>query len=326
MSQDVEESRLSLSTDKFRHTKTGVVVNGEFTEEEWLTQLRKISYIDGAIQWWIGDLAVAGEVRNGIRSELYDRIEEETGFKRNTLKNCKSVSASVDLSLRRDRLSFGHHKEVWALPPEQQDQWLDRAEQESMSVAQLRRAIKAEKYEDVALPDGKYRIIYADPPWQYGGEQHGSGAAQDTVLETHYGTMTIDQICQMDVSGMAADDSVLFLWATVPLLREGLRVMEAWGFDYKTHFVWDKVLHNVGHYNSVRHELLLVGGRGRSVPDVAELADSVYSEERTEHSRKPEWFRQWIDSHYTGGARIELFRRGVAPAGWTVSGNEVINV
>lgn len=239
---------------------------------------------------------------------------------------------------RLNELSWTHHFQAASLPEAEQIEWLhwclydedDNLREKPMSVSKLRRAIKAAKYEEPILPEGVYRIIYADPPWEYGGDQHGttqgttahSSGAQDTVLETHYVPMPIDKICGMDVRSIAADDAVLFLWATVPLLIDGLRVMDAWGFAYKGHFVWDKVKHNVGHYNSVRHELLLIGGRGSSTPDLPELVDSVYSEERTEHSRKPVYFRELIDRLYPAGPRVEVFARGGLPKNWDGMGNE----
>lgn len=116
---------------------------------------------------------------------------------------------------------------------------------------------------------------------------------------------------------------MLFLWTTSPLLPEGLRVAEAWGFKYKAAFVWDKVKHNMGHYNSVRHEFLLICTKGSCTPDVSKLFDSVQSIERTDkHSQKPEEFREIINTIYPHGSRIELFRRGDTPEGWKIWGNE----
>jgi N6-adenosine-specific RNA methylase IME4 len=102
-------------------------------------------------------------------------------------------------------------------------------------------------------------------------------------------------------------------------------VFTAWGFAYKASFVWDKVKHNMGHYNSVRHEFLLVCTRGSCTPDAAQLFDSVQSVERTAHSAKPEIFRTIIDTLYPIGRRLELFARGQAAAGWSIWGNEVRN-
>jgi len=133
--------------------------------------------------------------------------------------------------------------------------------------------------------------------------------------------MTVDELCGLPVAELADTDSVLFLWATSPKLPEALRIISAWGFRYKTSFVWDKVKHNFGYYNSVRHEFLLIAGKGKSTPDTKTLYDSVLSIERTEHSVKPEEFRTMIDALYTTGRRIELFARREVE-GWDTWGNE----
>ena len=123
------------------------------------------------------------------------------------------------------------------------------------------------------LPKGKYQVIYADPPWEYGQEQH-SKEKQETVLETHYSTMPTEEICNLPIGDLAADSSVLFLWTTSPKLFEAKQVIDAWGFDYKSSMVWDKVKHNVGYYVSVRHEFLLICTRGSCLPDNPKLYDS----------------------------------------------------
>lgn len=186
---------------------------------------------------------------------------------------------------------------------------------------ELRRAAAhVEKDDAPPLPTGKYRVIYADPPWTYG--EFGSTVDPSYGgTRWHYPSMTTDELCELPVPELAEADSVLFLWATSPKLPDAMRIVEAWGFDYKTSFVWDKVKHNFGYYNSVRHEFLLVAGRGRSTPDVKTLYDSVLSIERTEHSAKPEEFRNMIDALYPVGRRIELFARREAN-GWERWGNE----
>lgn len=142
------------------------------------------------------------------------------------------------------------------------------------------------------LPAGKYRVLYADPPWAYSDktlDKYGPA-------ERHYPTMSIEELCALPVAGLAADDAVLFHWSPAPMVMEANKVIEAWGFRYKAMFVWDKVKHNFGHYNSVRHELLLVATRGKCTPDTPKLFDSVVTVERSKtHSEKPEVFRQMID-------------------------------
>lgn len=169
-----------------------------------------------------------------------------------------------------------------------------------------------------AFPEGLYRVFYADPPWEYAGvnlDYYGPA-------ERHYATMALADICALPVEGIATPDSVLFLWATSPLLPSALGVMESWGFTYKASFVWNKVRHNFGHYNSVRHEFLLLGTRGSCPPDVPELANSVVTLERTKtHSEKPAEFREMVDRLYPHGPRVELFARAEAP-GWDRWGAE----
>lgn len=175
---------------------------------------------------------------------------------------------------------------------------------------------------DIFNTDKKYNIIYADPPWSYGDKQNSScrgGAIK------HYQTMKTSEICLLPIKNIIKENSVLFLWVTSPLLEECFEVIKSWGFKYKASFVWDKVLHNMGHYNSVRHEFLLICTKGSFTPQVKKLFNSVQRIERTKkHSQKPEEFRNIIDTLYPTGERIELFARQYAD-GWDRWGLEAPN-
>ncbi len=173
---------------------------------------------------------------------------------------------------------------------------------------------------EMLLNNGIYRIIYADPPWAYNDKLiKGYGAA-----EHHYSTMSIDEISKLPIKNMLEDNAVLFLWVTSPLLPESFKVINAWGFKYKTSFVWDKIKHNMGHYNSVRHEFLLIATKGSCLPDKHKLYDSVQSIQRSnKHSEKPIEFMDIIDDLYTYGKRIELFARKKNKENWDVWGNEI---
>lgn len=213
-------------------------------------------------------------------------------------------------------------------------EWLEKADGEGWSANELKRQVKASKraaLEAVQWPDGVYRVVYADPPWEYSS----SGLDQYGPAERHYPTMSTEKLCALDdeetqgfasrVREIVAEDAVLFLWATSPTLPDALKVIEAWGFVYKSSFVWDKVGHNYGHYNSVRHELLLVATKGSCLPDTSELFDSVISIPKSNvHSAKPARFREMIEELYPNGPRVELFLRGEAPEGWDAWGNEVV--
>lgn len=196
-----------------------------------------------------------------------------------------------------------------------------------MTLSQASRQIRQEELASKAPPppSGKYRVIYADPPWKYNDSQaisrDGLGESYGPA-EAHYPPMTISELCLLPVKDLAEDNAVLFLWTTSPLLEDTFQIIRAWGFKYKTSFVWDKIKHNMGHYNSVRHEFLLVCTRGSCTPDVKKLFDSVQSIERTDkHSQKPAEFREIIDTIYPNGERIELFAREPA-IGWSAWGNE----
>jgi N6-adenosine-specific RNA methylase IME4 len=168
------------------------------------------------------------------------------------------------------------------------------------------------------MPNEKYRVIYADPPWQYGNTM----PEYFTEQGDHYALMTVNEIALLPVESIVADNAVLFLWVTSPILEESFDVVRNWGFQYKSAFIWDKIKHNMGHYNSVRHEILLICVRGSCQPDVKRLFDSVQSIERTKHSKKPEKFREIIDTIYPEGRRIELFAREKVE-NWDAYGNEI---
>jgi N6-adenosine-specific RNA methylase IME4 len=169
------------------------------------------------------------------------------------------------------------------------------------------------------LPDGKFRLIYADPPWRY---EHIE--TENRAIENQYPTMSLDEICALSVP--AADDAVLFLWATSPKLSEAMKVIEAWGFDYRTCAVWDKEKIGMGYYFRQQHELLLVAARGAlPVPEPSDRVSSVIRIKRGGiHSRKPVQVIEMLESmypHMTKKDRIELFTREPR-AGWSAWGNE----
>lgn len=187
-------------------------------------------------------------------------------------------------------------------------------EREAAKAEQINRPRSA-RYVDIYSTDKKYRVIYADPPWSYNDKQD---TAQLGGAVKHYPTMPLEDICAIPIP--AAKEAVLFLWTTSPMLEDAFKVINAWGFRYKSSFIWDKVAHAMGHYNSVRHEFLLIATRGSCTPDEPRLLDSVVSIERTEHSRKPKEFRDMIDMLYPIGERLELFAREAAE-GWDAWGN-----
>ena len=171
------------------------------------------------------------------------------------------------------------------------------------------------------LPSQRYGVIVADPEWRF--EPYSRETGMDRSADNHYPTSITDIIAERDVPGIAAEDCVLFLWATVPMLRDALRVMEAWGFEYKSHAVWDKIHIGTGYWFRNRHELLLVGTKGLiPAPAMGEQFASVMTIARKEHSAKPEQFLELIESYFPNLPKIELNRRGLPRPGWDAWGNE----
>jgi N6-adenosine-specific RNA methylase IME4/anti-sigma28 factor (negative regulator of flagellin synthesis) len=177
-----------------------------------------------------------------------------------------------------------------------------------------------------ALPEGKFRVLYVDPPWEYGNTRQIEGYTRTGVLD-HYATMSIEELVERDVSSIAAPDSVLMCWATFPLLPGALDVVKAWGFEYKTAFVWDKERGQFGSYHDASAELLIVATRGSCTAVSNVLEKQVKRWPRPKgHSRKPEEARAMIDRMYPPVPgkvdRVELFARGRLPKHWRAWGAE----
>jgi N6-adenosine-specific RNA methylase IME4 len=185
---------------------------------------------------------------------------------------------------------------------------------------------RAEREQELAskqldLPTKKYGVILADPEWRF--EPYSRETGMDRAADNHYPTSTTNIIADRNVEAIAADDAVLFLWATVPMLRDAIFVMECWGFDYKSHIIWDKIHIGTGYWFRNRHELLLVGTRGNiPAPAMGEQFASLITIARKEHSAKPEQFIELIEQYFPTLPKIELNRRGSARLGWDAWGNE----
>jgi N6-adenosine-specific RNA methylase IME4 len=173
-----------------------------------------------------------------------------------------------------------------------------------------------------ALPDKKYGVIVADPEWRF--EPYSRETGMDRAADNHYPTSAAHVVAQRDVRSIAADDCVLFLWATIPMLCEAIVVMDyGWGFTYKSHYVWGKDKIGTGYWGREKHELLLIGTRGNPpAPAMGTQCESLIIAPRGEHSAKPEIFLEIIEKYYPTLPKIELNRRGPARKGWDAWGNE----
>jgi N6-adenosine-specific RNA methylase IME4 len=292
------------------------------------TKTQEFASREAVIEWMeanqLGRRNLTPDQRSLLRGRIYNRLKKAWGGDRRSKSQTATLICAAEViadkhgvhraTIIRDGKRAEFFDELQRVAPEEaQAVWRGekRLNEVRRVLAQARVAAAA------SLPDAKYRVIYADPPWKYGDqitEDYGG-------TKFHYPAMTIDELCAMNVAGISDANAVLFLWVTSPMLFECLPVLDAWGFEYKASFVWDKVKHNMGHYNSVRHEVLLIATRGSCTPDIPELVDSVQTIERRKHSAKPEEFRRIIDTLYPHGRRIELFARQEAE-GWDRWGNQ----
>ena len=178
------------------------------------------------------------------------------------------------------------------------------------------------------LPLARYDIIYADPPWDYKGQlQHaGVGSGDTGGAARHYPTVVLGNLAKLDVASIAAEDSLLFLWATSPHLDQAIDLGKAWGFAWATvAFVWDKVRVNPGFYTMSQCELCLVFKRGR-IPKPRGLRNvrQLVNAKRGPHSAKPEEVRRRIEAMFPSQRKIELFARQRVD-GWEPWGFETVN-
>lgn len=172
----------------------------------------------------------------------------------------------------------------------------------------------------------KYGVIYADPPWHY---KVYSKKGMGRSAESHYPTMKLEDIKALPVADLADRDCALFLWVTLPCLLEGIEVLKAWGFEYKTTaFVWvkqnrkaDSLFWGMGYWTRSNAEICLLGTKGRPKRKDAGIHQVVISHVE-EHSRKPQEVHNRIIRLMGDVPRIELFARRKTE-GFDVWGNEV---
>lgn len=180
-----------------------------------------------------------------------------------------------------------------------------------------RREEREQEYKDNPIPVGQFDVILADPPWRYDFNE-----TKSREIESHYPTMSLDDICELEVP--SADNTILFLWVTVATARQAFKVLDAWGFKYRSQFVWDKEIIGMGYFSRVQHELLYVATKGDiKVPQPADRYSSVISERRTKHSKKPSIVHEMIEKMYPGKRYLEMFAREKHNDKWEVWGNEI---
>ena len=185
------------------------------------------------------------------------------------------------------------------------------------------------------FPNKKYNIIYADPPWKfkYQSNKRTEGTSEDLNIrdpQKEYSCMDINDIYDLPVKNISDDNCILFLWVTYPLLKEGIRTLEEWGFTYKTcGFSWikrnkksDSLFWGLGYWTRANNEICLLGTKGKP-KRVSKSVHQIIYEPIEKHSKKPSCVRSKIVELCGDLPRVELFARQKTN-GWDCWGNEVV--
>jgi len=235
-----------------------------------------------------------------------------------TVQEIEKTAPEVYEKLGSGDLQIHEAKIIAQLPGDKRETVLEKKLETKKDIRSIVRAINnAEKNQNAKpIPEGKFSIVYADPPWEY---EFSNSNMRD--IENHYPTLELEKIKEIKVP--SDDNAMLFLWTPAPKLEEALEVVKAWGFYYRTNIVWVKDKIGTGYYSRGKHELLLIGikGEGIGTPLPENRPESVIFAERTEHSKKPDIFYEIIEKMYPKHSRIELFARNKRE-GWEAWGNE----
>lgn len=263
-------------------------------------------------------------------------IAAAAGVGENTVSKVERIqeTAAPELidALRSSKVSINAASDVATLPKEEQAELVARGTKEILQAAKEIRAARTEERRNerlekiVAISTGnapvgaiaeRYPVIYLDPPWRY---EHAE--SESRAIENQYPTMSLEEIKAMDMTKVAFDDCVMFMWATSPKLAEAFEVLNAWGFSYRTCAVWDKQKIGMGYYFRQQHELLLIAVKGQPpTPAPADRPSSVFSYPRGNHSAKPHEVYEIIEAMYPTLPKIEMFCR-TPREGWGVWGNQ----
>lgn len=170
--------------------------------------------------------------------------------------------------------------------------------------------------DDLVEQGRTFATVYCDPPWRY------ENTASRGAAENHYDTLSLEQICAEPVPQLAAEQCLLHLWTTSPFLRDAFQVLDAWGFEYVSQFVWVKPQLGLGNYYRNSHELLLLGVKGGAGIPVSKRVRSWMEFPRGAHSAKPDAVREMVET-ISPAPRLEMYGRGVSD-GWTTYGNQLL--
>jgi len=267
------------------------------------------------VQRKVDEFKASGQVVEDVEIKLQSLSKGELAI----LESSTAAAELERIAAMREKVatSFGYPESVaawndWFVAEQPTDIKVVQAKRIELELAEReRRMVDFPDSPEFALPS----VVLADPPWRYDFAE-----TDNRQIENQYPSATIDEIIAHRPE--TQPDCVLLLWGTVAKLREAFEVLDGWGFEYKTHAVWDKEKIGMGYWFRGQHELLIVATKGKmSPPEQADRVSSVFREVRGKHSAKPECVYQWIEQAFKAHTKLEMYCR--APrAGWLVFGNE----
>lgn len=305
----------------------------DLTEGDWKRYGSALGKMERGVSWWIGDWWVFGENKYGDRKAATE-AKDWPGPSLSTCTHCASASRAFDETCRRRHdLTFSHHVEVSSLPAQRADELLDWCEERKnkphsvrelrAEVSKLKSPYPAASSETCEVKDlvklsesgEKFGCIYADPPWLY--DNQGTRASTGN----HYSGMTVEEICKLPISDLAAKDAHLHLWITNAFLFDAPRIFKAWGFEFRSTFIWVKPQMGIGNYWRNSHEIMLTAIKGDAKRFSDKSLKSYLECDRAGHSDKPDEVRAMLEKA-SPGPRLELFGR-LIHNGWKVWGNQI---
>lgn len=274
--------------------------------------------------------SIEGNIEDRKERESASRTAEAIGSSRSQVERMRKIDKEapeeVKNWLRNEEVSVHKAYQMVNSPKKKErtrkilqsgdQELINRVKEGKTSVVYATNKIaRAEKHQaPPELPDGVFDVIYADPPWKYDLPLRGSP-------DGHYPILEGKELAKLDIP--VAKNAILFLWATNPKLPEALKLMEEWGFDYKTNLVWVKDKIGTGYYFRGKHELLLLGKKGNIPPPMEPCRPpSALIAPRKKHSKKPDEIYELIEKMYPNREYLELFARQPRE-GWTSWGDEL---
>jgi N6-adenosine-specific RNA methylase IME4 len=259
---------------------------------------------------------IHGGTAPGIHSAKVSQSDAPTGPQRSVDK----IGAVANVSGRQVE-KIAKVVEAAEREPEKFGPLVDEMDRTGRVHGVYKKLVTAQKAEAIAaepqpLPAGPFRVIVADPPWS--DDHRASDPSRREVCP--YPVMSVEEICAMDIAALAHEDAVLWLWTTNRHLPEAFRVVEAWGFTYKTMLTWAKDRMGLGDWLRGQTEHCLLASRGRPTLVLSNQTTLIHGPRR-EHSRKPDEFFALVEK-LCPGSKVELFCREPRP-GWAAWGDEV---